>query len=151
MNNTPTETKAKGESRRWTYRTEIRSQIDILIHKFTIIINRVNSDPTVERAASFLLDRGASIHQQRLKVLSEPCWIVTHHTALKPNLWWIPGDKVKALDPLPHTLRCSSPRSDAARERLSFKLLLFGSDKSSPFDRFAQVVLSSLTFRVVLV
>ncbi|GKV51985.1 hypothetical protein SLA2020_490260 [Shorea laevis] len=31
-NNTPTETKAKGESRRWTYRTEIRSQIDILIH-----------------------------------------------------------------------------------------------------------------------
>lgn len=52
---------------------------------------------------------GASIHQQRLKVLSEPCWIVTHHTALKPNLWWIPGDKVKALDPLPHTLRCSSP------------------------------------------
>ena len=52
---------------------------------------------------------GASIHQQRLKVLSEPCWIVTHHTALKPNLWWIPGDKVKALDLLPHTLRCSSP------------------------------------------
>ena len=94
---------------------------------------------------------GASIHQRRLQVLSEPCWIVTHHTALKPNLWWIPGDKVKALDPLPHTLRCSSPRSDAARERLSFKLLLFGSDKSSPFDRFAQVVLSSLTFRVVLV
>ncbi|KAB1227956.1 Ribosomal protein S3, mitochondrial [Morella rubra] len=47
--------------------------------------------------------------QRRLKVLSEPCWIVTHHTALKPNLWWIPGDKVKALDPLPHTLRCSSP------------------------------------------
>ena len=42
---------------------------------------------------------GASIHQQRLKVLSEPCWIVTHHTALKPNLWWIPGDTVKALDP----------------------------------------------------
>ena len=60
-------------------------------------------------AASFLLDRGASIHQQRLKVLSEPCWIVTHHTALKPNLWWIPGDKAKALDPLPHTLRSSSP------------------------------------------
>ncbi|VFQ99639.1 unnamed protein product [Cuscuta campestris] len=28
----------------------------------------------------------ASIHQRRLKVLSEPCWIVTHHTALKPNL-----------------------------------------------------------------
>ncbi|KAL2520362.1 Uncharacterized protein Fot_24285 [Forsythia ovata] len=52
---------------------------------------------------------GASIHQRRLKVLSEPCWIVTHHTTLKPNLWWIPGDKVKALDPLPHTLRCSSP------------------------------------------
>jgi len=25
---------------------------------------------------------GASIHQRRLKVLSEPCWIVTHHTAL---------------------------------------------------------------------
>ena len=52
---------------------------------------------------------GASIHQQRLKVLSEPCWIVTHHTALKPNLWWIPGDKVKTQHPLPHTLRCSSP------------------------------------------
>lgn len=51
---------------------------------------------------------GPSIHQQRLKVLSEPCWIVTHHTALKPNLWWIPGDKVKALDPLPHTLRSYS-------------------------------------------
>ncbi|KAK8572934.1 hypothetical protein V6N12_028974 [Hibiscus sabdariffa] len=65
-NNTPTETKAKGESRR-------------------------------------------AIHQQRLKVLSEPCWIVTHQTALKPNLWGIPGDKVKALDPLLHTLRCSSP------------------------------------------
>ncbi|GAB2303775.1 hypothetical protein Dimus_037755 [Dionaea muscipula] len=31
-NNTPTETKAKGQSRRWTYRTEIRSQIDILIY-----------------------------------------------------------------------------------------------------------------------
>lgn len=53
---------------------------------------------------------GASIHQRRLKVLSEPCWIVTHHTALKPNLWCIPGDKVKAFDPLPHTLmRYSSP------------------------------------------
>jgi len=36
---------------------------------------------------------GASIHQRRLKVLSEPCWIVTHHTALKPNLWCIPGEK----------------------------------------------------------
>ncbi|KAL0667983.1 hypothetical protein Bca4012_030687 [Brassica carinata] len=72
---------------------------------------------------------GASIHQQRLKVLSKPCWIVTNPTALKPNMWCIPGDKVKALDPLPHTLRFSSPRSDAARERLSFKLLLFGSDK----------------------
>ena len=28
---------------------------------------------------------GASIHQRRLKVLSEPCRIVAHHTALKPN------------------------------------------------------------------
>lgn len=44
---------------------------------------------------------GASVHQRRLKVLSEPCWIVTHHTALKPNLWFIPGNKVKALDLLP--------------------------------------------------
>lgn len=57
-NNTPTETKAKGESRRWTYRTEIRSQIEILIHWFTIIINRVNGDSAVGRAVSFLLDRG---------------------------------------------------------------------------------------------
>ncbi|WOH03919.1 hypothetical protein DCAR_0623322 [Daucus carota subsp. sativus] len=32
FNKTPTETKAKGESRRWTYRTEIRSHINILIH-----------------------------------------------------------------------------------------------------------------------
>ncbi|KAF3558413.1 hypothetical protein F2Q69_00013564 [Brassica cretica] len=94
---------------------------------------------------------GASIHQQRLKVLSKPCWIVTNPTALKPNMWCIPGDKVKALDPLPHTLRCSSLCSDTARESLSFKLLFFGSDKSIPFDRFAQVVLSSLMFRVVLV
>ncbi|KAK7239691.1 hypothetical protein RIF29_43343 [Crotalaria pallida] len=63
--NTPTETKAKGESR------------------------RVNGDSPIGDiggiAASFLLYRGASIHQRRLKVLSEPCWIVTHHTALKPN------------------------------------------------------------------
>ena len=81
---------------------------------------------------------GASIHQRRLKVLSEPCWIVTHHTALKPNLWWIPRDKVKALDPLPAPPRRSS--SDAARDRLSFKPLSFGSDKSRPFGRFAQVV-----------
>jgi len=86
---------------------------------------------------------GASIHQRRLKVLSEPCWIVTDHTAIKPNLWWIPGDKVKAFDPLPHTLRCSSRRSssDAA---LSFKPLSFGSDKSSPFGQFAQVILPYL-------
>jgi len=94
---------------------------------------------------------GASIHQRRLKVLPEPCWIVTHHTALKPNLWWIPGDKAKALDPLPHTLRCSAPRTDAARDRLSFKPLLFNSNKSSPFGRFAQVVFPSLTFIVVMV
>nr|YP_009526554.1 hypothetical protein [Ammopiptanthus mongolicus]AXV54313.1 hypothetical protein [Ammopiptanthus mongolicus] len=64
-------------------------------------------------AASFLLDRGASIHQRRLKVLSEPCWIVTHHTALKPNL------------------------CDAARDRLSFKPLSFGSNKSSPLGAAA--------------
>ena len=51
--NTPIDTKANGESRRWTYRTEIRSHIDILIHNFTIIINGVNSDPTVERSVSF--------------------------------------------------------------------------------------------------
>jgi len=38
MNNTPTETEAKGFSRRWTYRTEIISKIDILIHQFPIII-----------------------------------------------------------------------------------------------------------------
>ena len=81
-NNTSTETKAKGESRRWTYRTKIRSQIDILIQEFSIIINRVNGDSAVERAASFLLERGASIQQRRLKVLSEPCNKVTHHTAL---------------------------------------------------------------------
>ncbi|RDY14266.1 hypothetical protein CR513_00680, partial [Mucuna pruriens] len=48
---------------------------------------KVNGDSAVGIAASFLLDRGASIHLRRLKVLSEPCWIVTHHTALKPNLW----------------------------------------------------------------
>lgn len=38
----------------------------------------------MERAASFLLFilGGASIHQRKLKVLSEPCWIVTYHTAL---------------------------------------------------------------------
>ena len=55
---------------------------------------------------------GASIQQRRLKVLSEPCWIVTHHTALaqtQPVVDWIPEEKVKALDLLPHTLRCSSP------------------------------------------
>lgn len=72
------------------------------------------------RDASFL--REASIHQRRLKVLSEPCWIVAHHTALKPNLWWIPGDKVKALDPLPHTLRCSSSPIKAIKVVLGFSL-----------------------------
>ncbi|EEF27072.1 conserved hypothetical protein [Ricinus communis] len=35
------------------------------------------------------------------------------------------------------------PASDAARDRLSFKPLSFGSDKSSPFGRFAQVRWSS--------
>ena len=35
-----------------------------------------------------------------IQVLPEPCWIVTHHTALKPNL----GKKVKALYPLPSRL-----------------------------------------------
>jgi len=30
---------------------------------------------------------GASIHQRRRKVLSEPCWIVTHHMAIQPNLY----------------------------------------------------------------
>ena len=91
------------------------------------------------RAASFLRRGLPFTSADYIHVLSEPCWIVTHHTALKPNLWWIPGDKVKAFDPLPHTLRCSSRRSssDAA---LSFKPLSFGSDKSSPFGRFAQVV-----------
>lgn len=98
--------------------------------------------PPWEEPLPSCLIGGASIHQRRLKVLSEPCWIVTHHTALKPNLWWIPGDKVKALDPLPHTLRCSSPsiKDFDSRDRLSFKPLSFGSDKSSPFGRFAQVV-----------
>lgn len=74
------------------------------------------------RDASFL--REASIHQRRLKVLSEPCWIVAHHTALKPNLWWIPGDKVKALDPLPHTLRYSSSpiKAKAIKVVLGFSL-----------------------------
>lgn len=48
----------------------------------------------VGRAESFLFDRGASIHQGRRKVLSEPCWIVTHHTALKSD----PG-RLKALEP----------------------------------------------------
>nr|QPF97854.1 hypothetical protein [Solanum bukasovii] len=65
--------------------------------------------PPWEEPLPSCLIGGASIHQRRLKVLSEPCWIVTHHTALKPNLWWIPGDKVKTQHPLPHTLRCSSP------------------------------------------
>ena len=51
--------------------------------------------PPWEEPLPSCLIGGASIHQRRLKVLSEPCWIVTHHTALKPNLWWIPGDKVK--------------------------------------------------------
>lgn len=55
--------------------------------------------PWEESLPSCLL--GASIHQCRLQVLSEPCWIVTHHTTLKPNLWWISRDKVKALM-LPH-------------------------------------------------
>ena len=110
MNNTPTETKAKGFSRRWTYRTEIISRIDILIHQFPIIINGVNGysvRPWEEPA------EGASIHQRRLQVLSEPCWIVTHHTALQPNLYCGPhreGDKVKALDPLQAPMcTCSSP------------------------------------------
>ena len=42
----------------------------------------VNGDSAVGRAVSFLLDRGASIHQRILKVPSELCWIVTYHTAL---------------------------------------------------------------------
>ena len=25
--------------------------------------------------------------RERLNVLFEPCWIVAHHTALKPNMW----------------------------------------------------------------
>ncbi|KAH0721101.1 hypothetical protein KY284_006131 [Solanum tuberosum] len=43
-------------------------------------------DSAWKRTASFLLDRGkggggASVHQCRLEVLSEPWWIVTHLTA----------------------------------------------------------------------
>lgn len=94
------------------------------------------------RAASFLLDRGASIHQRRLKVLSEPCWIVTHHTALKPNLWCIPGEK-NFVSFAPYFDEILLPADQAATllvDKPSFKLLSFGSDKSSPFGRFAQVV-----------
>eukprot|EP01018_Ginkgo_biloba_P040284 Gb_31177 [translate_table: standard] len=94
----------------WTYRTEIISRIDILIHQFPIIINGVNGysvrpweEPT----------EGDSIHQRRLQVLSKLCWIVTDHMALQPNLYCGPhceGDKVKALDPSQAPMcTCSSP------------------------------------------
>ena len=52
MNNTPTETEAKGFSRRWTYRTGMISEIDILIHQFPIMINRVDGY-SVGRAGGF--------------------------------------------------------------------------------------------------
>nr|YP_009381294.1 hypothetical protein AEK19_MT0892 [Utricularia reniformis]ART30325.1 hypothetical protein AEK19_MT0892 [Utricularia reniformis] len=58
------------------------------------------------RAASFLLDRGAHQRRQTSSALrtvldSDP----SHGSQTQP----VAGDKVKALDPLPHTLRCSSP------------------------------------------
>ncbi|KAH8479522.1 hypothetical protein H0E87_031587, partial [Populus deltoides] len=48
---------------------------------------------------------GASIHQRRLKKKcssNRAGKSPITRLSLKPNLWWILGDKVKALDPLPH-------------------------------------------------
>ncbi len=67
---------------------------------------------------------GASIHQRRLQVLSEPCWIVTHHTALQPNLYclWCRIGGLKALDPLPAPM-CTPPRKQAAMLLDPFRII----------------------------
>lgn len=102
--------------------------------------------PPWEEPLLSCLIREASIHQRRLKVLSEPCWIVTHHTALKPNLWWIPGDKVKALDPLPHTLRCSSPPIKAIKVVIGFSLSRYRLVRISQVPSVGSLRWSSLIF-----
>ncbi|EEF30590.1 conserved hypothetical protein [Ricinus communis] len=55
------------------------------------------------------LTRGPSIQQCRLKVLCEPCRIITYYTTHSSQTCdGSQGDNVKALDPLPHTLKGSS-------------------------------------------
>jgi len=75
-------------------------------------------------------------------VLSEPCWIVTYHTALTQTQPVVdPGGQSQSAWSFAPYWRCSSPPIKQRRcSRLSFKPLSFGLDKSSPFGRFAQVV-----------
>ncbi|KAJ6344857.1 hypothetical protein OIU76_006403 [Salix suchowensis] len=73
------------------------------------------------------------------KLISEPCWTVTYNAALTLTQPVVDPELVKALDPLPHTWRCSSsPIKQRHCPRLSSKLLSFGLDKSSSFGGFAQ-------------
>eukprot|EP01018_Ginkgo_biloba_P032347 Gb_17129 [translate_table: standard] len=94
----------------------LRIPTELLAHASVLVFvteqeKMMNNTPTETKAKEPA--EGASIHQRRLQVLSEPCWIVTHHTALQPNLYCGPhreGDKVKALDPLQAPMcTCSSP------------------------------------------
>ncbi|CAK7322435.1 unnamed protein product [Dovyalis caffra] len=83
---------------------------------------KVNGDSAVERAASFLLDRGASIHQRRLKKSALRTVLdshLSHGSHSNPTCGGSRGTKSKRLIlPLPHTILGDAPHrrssSDAA-------------------------------------
>jgi len=117
MNNTPTETEAKGFSRRWTYRTGIISEIDILIHQFPIMINRVNGY-SVGRAGGFH-SPAQTTSALRTVLDSNP----SHGSPTQPILFVVPHCiGLKALDPLPAPM-CTPPRKQAAMLLDPFRII----------------------------
>jgi hypothetical protein len=118
MNNTPTETEAKGFSRRWTYRTEMISEIDILIHQFPIMINRVDGY-SVGRAGGFH-SPAQTTSALRTVLDSNP----SHGSPTQPILFVVPHciGGLKALDPLPAPM-CTPPRKQAAMLLDPFRII----------------------------